>query len=195
MLMQTVSITHCIRFFLGPVFLLQFLFLNQNQGHQQPHSVNPPDQSLTTAATRSEPDLVNSDVPIIVATQKSASDSEVTNTGNEAETDEDQAESSCNQSCTVTQTTDTMSAVCSALAPKTVESEVDVIPTPLTSLYYEHYQHMNDHQLKKEAERVFYSMKISDREATAIERASIALCSGEISTVDALQFHFFMTYT
>ena len=33
---------------------------------------------------------------------------------------------------------------------------------------------MDNHQLKKEAERVFYGMKISVREATAIERATIA---------------------
>ena len=191
MLMQTVSIKHCIKFFLRHVFLLQFLFLDQNQSHAPTATLsarpNPPDQSLTTAATRSEPDLVNSDVPITAATQKSATDSEVTNTGNEVETDKNQAESSYNQSCTVTQTTDTMSAVCSASTPETVESEIDVIPTPLTSLYHEHYQHMNDHQLKKEAERVFYSKKISNREATAIERATvacIALCSGEISAVD-----------
>ena len=159
---------------------------------------NPPDQPLTIAATRSEPNLVNSDVFIIVATEKSPSDSEVTNTGNEAETDENQTDTYCivtsgpNQSWTVTQTTDNMSAVCSALAPETVESEIasvttdaenltedvsqtaDVIPAPLTSLYHEHYQHMDDHQLKKEAERVFYGMKISVREATAIERATIA---------------------
>ena len=53
---------------------------------------------------------------------------EVTNTlsGNEAETDEDQAESSYsepNQSCAVTQTTDAISAV---------NHTVDVIPAPLT---------------------------------------------------------------
>ena len=152
---------------------------------------NPPDQSLTVAATRNEPDLVNSDVPIIAA---QSLDTEVTNTGNEVETDENQAESSCsepNQSCIVT-ITDTISAVCTTLTPETVESEiasvttdaeiltedvnqtVDVIPAPLTSLYHERYQQMSDHQLKKEAERVFYGMKISDGEAVAIEKATVA---------------------
>lgn len=80
------------------------------------HSAEPnlPNQSLTIATTRSEPDLVNGDVPIVVAAQ--SFDTEVTNTlsDNEAETDEDQAESSYsepNQSCAVTQTTDAISPV------------------------------------------------------------------------------------
>lgn len=98
-------------------------------------------------------------------------------------------------------TTDTISAVCSALAPKTVESEIDAIPAPLTSLYQERYRHMNDHQLKKEAKRVFYSMKILDREAIAIKRAAIAQhssvqwrdqYSGRITVSLFQQFHFFM---
>ena len=70
-----------------------------------------------------------------------------------------------NQSCAVTQTTDAISAV---------NHTIDVIPAPLTSLYHERYQNMSDHQWKKEAERVFYSMEISDREAAAVEKATVA---------------------
>ena len=33
---------------------------------------------------------------------------------------------------------------------------------------------MSDDQLKKEAERIFYSMEISDREAAAVEKATVA---------------------
>ena len=76
---------------------------NQNQGRQQPHTV------------LNQIHLTNHNT-------------EVTNTlsGNEAETDEDQANSSYskpNQSCPVTQTTDAISAV---------NHTVDVIPAPLT---------------------------------------------------------------
>ena len=131
----------------------QYLFSNQNQGQQQPHTV-------------------------LNQIHLTSHNTEVTNTlsGNEAGTDEDQAESSYsepNQSCAVTQTTDAISGL---------NHTVDVIPAPLTSFYHEN---MSDYQLKKEAERVFYSMEISDREFKRPLLHSIALCSGEISEVDA----------
>lgn len=88
-----------------------------------------------------------------------------------------------------------MSAVCSPLAPETVESKIDVTPVTLISLYHEHYQHMNEYQLKEETERVFYSTKISDMKTIVIERAIVVQhsslqwrnqCSGYIT---ASPFH------
>ena len=54
---------------------------------------------------------------------------------------------------------------------------------------------MSDHQLKKEAERVFYSMEISDREAAAVEKATVAQHSSvqwrdqQSGCLTALLFH------
>ena len=88
---------HCIKFFIVPIFFTSVPLPESESGTATAtHSAepNPPDQSLTIATTRSEPDLVNSDVSTVVAAQ--SFDTEVTNTlsGNEAETDKDQAESS-----------------------------------------------------------------------------------------------------
>ena len=48
----------------------------------------------------------------------------------------------------------------------------NVIPAPLTALHQEKYEYLDD-ELKKEAEKIFCTMTISDRETNVIKKATI----------------------
>lgn len=49
----------------------------------------------------------------------------------------------------------------------------NVIPAPLTALHQEKYECLNNDELKKEAEKIFSIMTISDRETNVIKKATI----------------------
>ena len=53
-------------------------------------------------------------------------------------------------------------------------SSSDDMPAPLTALYQAEYEQMDNEQLLKEAEKLFFKMNISDIEANAIRDATVA---------------------
>ena len=57
--------------------------------------------------------------------------------------------------------------------PGADNADNEPIPAPLTALHQEKYEYLNNDELKKEAEKVFCTMTISDREANEIKKATI----------------------
>ena len=57
--------------------------------------------------------------------------------------------------------------------PVTDSADNELIPAPLTALHQQKYEHLNNDELKKEAEEVFCAMTISDQEANEIKKATI----------------------
>ena len=60
-----------------------------------------------------------------------------------------------------------------AIADNVDNDPDNVIPAPLTALHQEKYEYFNNDELKKEAEKVFCTMTISDRETSIIKKATI----------------------
>ena len=59
------------------------------------------------------------------------------------------------------------------LGDNATDTSHDHIPSPLTALHQANYEQMNDEELLKEAEKLFYTLNISDAEVHAIRNATI----------------------
>ena len=59
------------------------------------------------------------------------------------------------------------------LSENATDTNHDHIPAPLTALHQADYEQMNEEELLKEAEKLFYALKISDSEVDAIRNATV----------------------